>query len=341
MEIGILGLGQSGKSTLFQIMTSVKSSDVYGEPTVRGIAKIPDVRFTKLVEIFEPEKVTPASIPFVDVNAAGEGGWDSIRQSIGSVDSILHVVDCHTTGDPAEMIKRYKKLEEELIISDLMIVEKRIERLLKLPKNTLGPEESVQTKIMPALKDHLEAGKPLRDMKLSSQETDAIRNFAFWSIRPELIVLNIAEGASDPSNQFGFCTTSPVIAICCQIEAEIASLSESDRKEFLDSLGIKAPAFQVIIQTAFSQLGRIYYFTVGEDEVRAWIIKKGSTAPRAAAAIHKDFERGFIKAEVVGFNDFINSGKSLAGAKSAGKLRLEGKDYIVEDGDIISFRFNV
>jgi GTP-binding protein YchF len=341
MEIAILGLKQSGKSTLFRIMTGINSAEVYGESTVPGIAKVPDERFDHLVEVFKPAKVTPASIPFVDVNAHGEKAWDDIRSAISRADSLLHIVDCFSTSDGQEMIKRYKMLESELIISDLMIVEKRIERLAKIPANTLKPDETIQLKIMPGIREHLEEGKPLREMSLTSDELHAIKNFSFWSLRPELVVLNISEGAEDPSDEFKSCTKSPAISICCSIEAEIAQLHEHERAEFLKSLGIETPAFEKIVQTAFHQLGRIYYFTVGEDEVRAWIVKEGVTAPQAAAVIHKDFERGFIKAEVVGYDDFIACGETLAGAKAQGKQRLEGKDYVVKDGDIISFRFNV
>ena len=339
--MAILGLKQSGKSTLFQIMTGVNSREIYGEPVVRGISKIPDDRFNRLVEIFKPVKVTPAIIPFVDVTVSGEKGWESIRQTISGVDGIIHIVDCFTTDDVPEMIKRYKTLEEELILSDLIIVERRIEKLTKLPANALRLEEQRQLKIMPRLKTQLEEGKSLRDLDLSIEEKEVIKNFTFWSIRPELVVLNVQDGMRDPVGEFQSCTKSPTLTICCQVEGEIAELPEEDRGEFLASQGIETPAFESIIRQAFAELTRIYYFTVGEDEVRAWVIRKDSTAPRAAAAIHEDFERGFIKAEVVSYDDFMASGESLAGAKSEGKLRLEGKEYIVQDGDIISFRFNV
>ena len=329
MEIAILGLPQSGKSTLFQIMTGINSREIYGETLVKGIAKVPDERFDTLVGVFKPAKATPATIPFVDVSATGEKGFDAVRQSLSGVDGIVHIVNCFSAADSAEIIKRYRQLEDELILSDLIIVERNIERITKTPDSPL-------VKILPRLKEHLEAGAPLRDMPLTKEETVAIRNYSFWSLKPELIVLNTAEGAVYDAAEFKKST-----AICCQIEAEIAGLQPSEQKEFLDSLGISTPAFHLIIQTALTQLERMYYFTVGEDEVKAWVIKKGSTAPQAASAIHKDFERGFIKAEVVSYADFVAYGKSLAGAKSAGKLRLEGKDYIVQDGDIISFRFNV
>ncbi len=336
MEISILGRSQSGKSTLFQIMTGVNSKEIYGETIVRGMAKVPDERFDKLVQVFSPAKVTPATIPFIDVNAAGEQGFDTARQNLTGVDGIVHIIDCFNTNNISDISKRYHQLEDELILSDLMIVERNLERHAKTPN-------SILSKILPKLKKHLEAGVALREISFTKEELVAIKNYSFWSLKPVLVVLNTAEGEKDLTNDFKEATgiALPTLSICCQVELEIAAMQAEDRKEFLDSMGIKIPAFHNIIQGAFSQLERIYYFTVGKDEVRAWIIKKDSTAPQAAAAIHKDFERGFIKAEVVSYDDFVTVGASMASAKAEGKFRLEGKDYIVQDGDIISFRFNV
>lgn len=333
MEIGILGLSQSGKSTLFQIMTGVNSREKFGEQLVKAVAKVPDARFDKLVEKFKPAKVSPASVPFIDVTASGEDAWANIRQNLSSVDGILHIVDCFTIDNVAEMIKRYRKLEDELIFSDLVIIDTRLTKLTKMAQKGLKPEEQLHLNILPKAKELLEAGKPLRELTLTQQELASIKSFSFWTIRPELVVLNIAEGKSGIVQEFikQSALNVPAIEICCQIELEIASLPKADQKEFLASMNIQTPAFEKIIQTAFSILGRICYFTVGEDEVKAWVIPQNSTAPRAAAAIHKDFERGFIKAEVIGFDEFF------AGSKE----RLEGKEYIVKDGDIISFRFNV
>lgn len=343
MEIAIIGLPQSGKSTLFQIMTGINSREIYGETFVTGIAKIPDERFNRLVDIFKPEKITPATVPFIDINATGEKAWATIRQGISGVDGLLHVIDAFTTHELSDVTKRYQKLQDEMILSDLMIVENRLEKLGKLPGTALKPDELLQASVFPKLKTTLESSHRLCNIKLSDDEYRVIKNFAFLTLKPELIVLNIAEDPNNFENDFqrvvGEETT--VVSICCKIESEIAELSPKDRKEFLDSMGIKTPAFEKIIQTAFSKLGKIYYFTVGEDEVRAWVVQNGATAPQAAAVIHQDFERGFIKAEVVSYADFIATGENLASAKSAGKLRLEGKDYIVKDGDIISFRFNV
>ncbi len=343
MEMAILGLAQSGKSTLFDIMTGVKSADHHGERCVRGQARVPDARFDRLVEIFKPKKVSPASVPFTDVGVAGEDAWREMRSALAGADGFLHIVDGFMTSDVPEMIKSYRKLADELIISDLIAVENRLEKLAKLPKAAYKQEEIIHAACLPRCKEALDAGRPLRELTFSENELTGLRSFSFWSIRPELVVLNLAEESLALAETFSAEAdiSSPVIGICGQVEQEIAQLDANERAPFLESLGIEEPAFERVIRRAFTLLGRISYFTVGEDEVKAWVIPTDSTAPRAAAAIHKDFERGFIKAEVVSYDDFIAHGETLAGAKSAGRLRLEGKDYIVQDGDIISFRFNV
>lgn len=341
MEIAIVGQPQSGKSTIFEIMTGVAPG--YGEATARGIATVPDARFDRLVEIFQPKKVTPATVPFIDTHAAGESAWETIRQAVAAADGLVHVVDAFTASDAAEAIAHYRALADELVIADLMVVERRLEKIAKLPANALKPEEAKQAAILPRCREALEAGTALRDAGLPVDEVTALKSFAFWTLRPELVVVNTGEEAGALAQAFAAEAGigSPVVGICAQVEQEIAQLPAEERAPFLESLGIEQPAFERIIETAFRQLGRMVYFTVGEDEVRAWVIPAGSTAPRAAAAIHKDFERGFIRAEVVSYDDFIANGATLAGAKAAGKMRLEGKEYVVANGDIISFRFNV
>ncbi len=343
MEIGILGLPQSGKSTLFEIMTGVHSRDVHGEPCVRGQASVPDPRFDRLVEIYQPLRAVPARVPFTDVNAAGEKAWETVRQALSGAEGLLHVVDCFSDRSISAMVKRCRQLADELILSDLVVVENRRERLLKVAKKTLKPPELLHVELMPRLQEQLEAGKPLREMPLTPEERHALSSFSFWTLRPELVVLNVAEDGFPAVEAFqaeaGL--NEPVMGICCELEAEVAALPPEEQKEFLAALGLAEPAFGRVIQAAFSLLGRISYFTVGEDEVKAWVIPEGTKAPRAAAAIHKDFERGFIKAEVTAYEDFIACGSSHAKAKAAGKVRLEGKEYVVKDGDIINFRFNV
>jgi GTP-binding protein YchF len=343
MEIGILGLPQSGKSTLFEIMTGVKSGAHHNEVVVRGQASVPDERLDKLVEIYKPAKVSPAKVPFVDVHAVGEHPWEAIRQNLSGTDGILQVVDGFSLPDVQLSIEAYRKLEDELILSDLVIIEKKLERLAKMPKKAIAPQEAAQNELLPRLKDCLETGKPLRAAGLTPAEVFTLRSFSFWTVKPELVVINVAEDNLSYIDKFTKESNleEPIMGICCKIEAELTGLEPKDQKEYLASLGITEPAFGRIIRAAFSLLGRISFFTVGEDEVKAWVIPVQTRALKAAGVIHNDFERGFIKAEVMHYNDFINYGGSVANVKSAGHLRLEGKEYIVQDGDIITFRFNI
>ncbi len=338
-----MGLPQSGKSTLFEIMTGVKSGQLHNETVVRGQAAVPDERFDKLVEIYKPLKVSPAKVPFVDVHAVGDHPWEAIRQNLSGTDGILHVVDGFSLPDVRLSLDSYRKLEDELVLSDLLIIEKKLERLTKTARKALPPQEARQNELLPLLKECLEAGKPLRAAGLASADVFLLRSFSFWTIKPELVVVNVAEDNLSFADAFAreANLTAPVLGICCKIEAELAGLEAADQKEFLSSLGIAEPAFGRIIRAAFSLLGRMSFFTVGEDEVKAWVIPLETKAPKAAGAIHNDFERGFIKAEVVSYADFIAHDGSVAQVKAAGRLRLEGKEYIVQGGDIITFRFNV
>lgn len=341
--MGILGLPQSGKSTLFEIMTGVSDRDSHGDPCQRGQAMVPDSRFDHLVDIFQPLKASPARVPFIDVNFRGDNAGESIRQVLNGSDGLVHVVDGFSSQNIQDILGHYRKLADDLILSDLLIVENRLERLARLPAKALKPLDQSHLQILPELKVHLEKGLPLRDMDLSDDVLNSIKSFSFLTIRPELVVINMGE--NDPPVANASCNIAdfplPAIDISCRIEAELIGMTLPEQEAFLNDLGIDEPAFRRIIRESFSLLGRISYFTVGEDEVKAWVIPAGSRAPRAAAAIHKDFERGFIKAEVVSYDDFVACGNTLAGAKAAGRLRLEGKDYVIKDGDIVSFRFNV
>ncbi|HUN54480.1 MAG TPA: DUF933 domain-containing protein [Smithella sp.] len=343
MEMGILGLPLSGKSTLFEIMTGMESGQSHNETVVRCQASVPDERFDKLVEIYKPAKVSPAKVPIADVHAVGEHPWEAIRQNLSGTDGILHVVDGFSLPDVQLSIEAYRKLEDELILSDLIIIEKKLERLSKMSKKAVSLQETAQNDLLPRLKECLEAGKPLRKAGLAPAEIFTLRSFSFWTIKPELVVINMAEDNLSFADAFAreAKLDEPVMGICCKIEAELAGLDAADQKEFLLSMGITEPAFGRIIRASFSLLGRMSFFTVGEDEVKAWVIPLQTKAPKAAGAIHNDFERGFIKAEIMHYNDFIAHGCSTTQVKSAGRLRLEGKDYIVQDGDIITFRFNV
>jgi GTP-binding protein YchF len=343
MEIGILGLPRSGKSTLFEIMTGIKNREMHKENYARGQAAVSDERFNHLVNVFKPAKVSPAKVPFIDVNAVGEHAWDSLRRNLSGVEGILHIVDGFSVSDVGESIVLYHKLEDEMTLSDLMIVENRVERLVKTSKKSLSRQDISQVQLMPKLKEHLEKGKPLRELSLAPEEIHSLRSFSFWTIRPELAVINVAEDNFSVVDAFQkqAALSVPVMGICCLTEAELAVIPQAEQKEYLAAIGVEEPAYDRIIRASFSLLGRIVYFTYGFDEVKSWVIPAGTKAPQAAAVIHNDFERGFIKAEVVSFEEFKACDSNISAVKSSGKMRLEGKEYIVRDGDIITFRFNV
>jgi hypothetical protein len=343
MEIGIVGLPQSGKSTLFEIMTGTKSRDLHGETVIRGQATVPDERFERLAAAFPSLKAVPARIPVTDVHAAGEKAWETLRQSLSAADGLLHVVDGFSIPDVGESIAAHRRLEDELVLSDLMVVENRLEKLRKMSRTAMKPLDQLHLAILPRAREQLEAGLPLRKVGFHEDEAFSLRSFSFWTIRPELVVINAAEDNLDLAEAFRekAALDSPVIGICCQLEADLLGLSPEEQREFLAPLGLEEPAFGRVIRAAFGLLGLISFFTIGKDEVKSWVIPAGTRAPRAAGTIHKDFERGFIKAEVVHFEEFKGSGNSWTALKAAGKLRLEGKEYVVRDGDIIQFRFNI
>ena len=342
MEIGILGLPQSGKSTLFEIMTGVKSREIHCEQFVRGIASVSDKRFDHLAEIYQPAKVSPARVPFVDVNASGEKAWNAIRQNMSGADGFIHVIDGFTAASADEIADRYRKLMDDLILADMIMVENRLERMQKVPRKSMNLLETLQVELMPKIHDHLEKGGVIHSLTFTPDEEKSLRSFSFWTMRPELIVVNMGENTC-PLEEIAakMPAAASVMGISCQMEIEIMGLGEEEQKEFRESLGIAEAAYHKIIQEAFLLLNRISYFTVGDDEVKAWVIPKETKAPKAAGVIHNDFERGFIKAAVVSYDDFVACGSAMSKVKNSGKLRLEGKDYIVQDGDIIDFRFNV
>jgi len=343
LEIGILGLPQSGKSTLFEIMTGLNSRDRHGERFVHGVSPVPDERFDRLVEIYRPAKISPAQVPFVDVNASGERAWDAVRRNMGHVDGFIHVIDGFTTGDVQDIAAQYRKLTDDLILADMLMVENRLERMGKAPKKAMGSLEALQAVLLPGIHDQLGKGGVIRELAFTEDEMKALKNFAFWTIRPELVVLNVGEETPPDMGEVrkALPPRTTVVDISCRMEMEIMGLREEDRRDFLVSLGVSEPAYEKIIRQAFLLLGRISYFTVGEDEVKAWVVPGGVRAPQAAGVIHGDFERGFIKAEVVGYEAFMACNGSMSRVRASGKMRLEGRDYIVRDGDIMTFRFNV
>ncbi len=359
MKIAITGLSNSGKTTVFNALTGLNAEtpiypNVSGEPNI-GVVKVPDKRILKLSEIYKPKKSTFATIEYIDYIGLTKG---DIKQNkkvfdlIKDADAIVHVVRAfrnESVSHPLENIDPIRDIETvelELIFADLDLVEKRLERIEENKKRGKKPDESEQ-RLLLELKDFLLEEKALRDFNFTSEELNSIRHLQFLSIIPKVVVLNMGE---EDLNKDNINKTKkeisekfhalPVLSFCGKIEMEIAQLPPEEKQLFLDDLKIDEPASFKLIQTCYEMLGLISFITVGEDEVRAWTIKKDTPAVIAAGKIHSDIERGFIRAEVISYDDFIASG-SMQIAREKGLLKLEGKTYHVKDGDIINFRFNV
>lgn len=360
MKIAIIGLPNSGKTTVFnaltrQIVETAAFSSGRLEPNLASV-KVPDPRLQALANIYKPRKTTAAEVQYVDVNGfrAGEAREKELSPEIlgyiGAADALLHVVRsfeddrvAHPMGSVGPR-RDQDQVELELNFSDLMIIERRLERLEKDLRKLSGQEKEIRVterNLLCRLKGFLEEEKPLRDVELSAQEEKLLRGYALLSLKPVLIVPNVGEDQIlapcplEPSS-----ARSSVVPLSAKIEAEMTQLNDSDAGEFMEALGIKEPARDRVIASSYALLGMISFLTVGEDEVRAWAIRKGTPAVEAGGVIHSDIQRGFIRAEVVTYEDLIGAGNMLA-AKKQGKVRLEGKDYLVHDGDICNFLFNV
>ncbi|RMD96203.1 MAG: redox-regulated ATPase YchF [Deltaproteobacteria bacterium] len=341
MKVGLIGLAGSGKTTVFNALTGSQITVGMGKRTEwhLGVIKVPDERVDRLAAIFKPKKVTYAEIEFVDFAGvtAERSGTAFSPQAIAqmrAVDALVFVLQGWGGADPATAAEA---IETELILADMIVVEKRLSRLVKA--GTKGIERDVLTRALATL----EGETPLRRLELSEAEAKAIQGFQFLSGKPALLLVNVGEeDISDPSpilagmERFGLET----LALCGTLEAEIAALEPEEQHEFLEDLGLSAPARDRFIRAAYRMLNLVSFLTVGEDEVRAWTIERGLPALKAAGKIHSDIERGFIRAEVIPYETFIEIG-DLKRAKELGKLSLEGKDYVVQDGDIVHFRFNV
>lgn len=366
MKLGIVGLPNVGKSTLFNSLTKAGAESANYpfctiDPNV-GIVAVPDERIKKLGDLYHTKKVTPATIEFVDIAglvkgaSKGEGLGNQFLANIREVDAIVHVVRCfedsnivHVDGsiDPARDIET---INLELIFSDIEILERRIAKVAKQARmdKTLAKE----LELLQGLKSHLEDGKMARTYELPEDEDLELwyKGYNLLTAKPTIYAANVAEddladdGANNPfvasvrekANEEG----SEVFVVCAQIEEEISELDDDEKAMFLEDLGLKESGLDKLIKASYSLLGLISFLTAGEDECRAWTIKKGTKAPQAAGKIHTDFERGFIKAEVVNYQDLLDCG-STAAAKEKGLVRVEGKEYVVQDGDVILFRFNV
>ena len=364
MKLGIVGLPNVGKSTLFNAITNAGAQSANYpfctiEPNV-GVVAVPDSRIDALVEMYSPAKITPAVIEFVDIAglvkgaSKGEGLGNKFLSHIREVDAIIHVVRCfenddiiHVDGsvDPARDIET---INLELIFSDIEMVERRIDRTAKAMKGDKSLAKEYE--FLKRLKEHLEEGKSARSVDCDDEEKAVLNDIALLTSKPVIYACNMSEDdfANNIDSNVRFnavceiakADESQVLPICAELEAEIASLDKEEKEMFLAELGVEKGGLDLLIQRSYDLLGLISYLTAGAPEVRAWTIRKGTKAPQAAGKIHSDFEKGFIRAEVISFENLMECG-SLAAAREKGLIRSEGKEYVMKDGDVVHFLFNV
>jgi ribosome-binding ATPase len=361
IKCGIVGLPNVGKSTLFNALTKAQiAAENYPfctiDPNV-GVVGVPDPRLAALAAIAKPEKVLPAVVEFVDIAglvagaSKGEGLGNQFLAHIRETDAIAHVVRCFQNDDivhvsgKVDPIADIDVIDTELCLADLTSVEKAVDRAAKAAK--AGDKDAVRRRdLFTRLRAHLNDGRPARSMQLAPEDRADLRELHLLTLKPIMYVANVSESGFggnpylDAVQARATQEGAVVVAVCAAMEAEIAQLDDAEKGEFLADMGLAEPGLDRVIRAAYQLLGLATYFTAGPKEVRAWTIRAGSTAPQAAGVIHTDFEHGFIRAEVIGYEDYIAC-RGEAGAKEAGKLRLEGKEYIVREGDVMHFRFNV